>query len=36
MKRGAVGDVVLIKTDATKHVVKGRVIQRGLVELVTS
>lgn len=36
LKRGAVGDVVLIKTDATKHIVKGRIIQRGLVELVAS
>ncbi|MGC9329999.1 MAG: flagellar basal body P-ring formation chaperone FlgA, partial [Candidatus Hinthialibacter sp.] len=35
LKRGAVGDIVLIKAVKTNHIVKARVIQRGLVELVT-
>lgn len=36
LKRGAIGDEILIRADVTKHVVKGRVIQRGMVELVAS
>ncbi|MBN2326789.1 MAG: flagellar basal body P-ring formation protein FlgA [Candidatus Omnitrophica bacterium] len=35
LKRGAIGDIVLIKAEKTNHIVKARVIQRGLVELVT-
>jgi len=34
--RGAVGDIVTVKTANTGRIVKGRVIQRGLVELVQS
>ncbi len=34
--RGAVGDIVPVKTANTGRIVKGRIIQRGLVELVQS
>jgi flagella basal body P-ring formation protein FlgA len=36
LKHGALGDEIPVRTDVTKHVVKGRVIQRGLVELIAS
>ncbi len=36
LNRGAVGDIVPIKTVQTNQVVKARIIQRGVVELVSS
>lgn len=36
LKRGAIGDIVPVKTEPSNFVVKARILQRGLVELISS